>query len=145
MEKRAREKILIVENDLHLRMLYELELQRQGYSTIACENADECLNCIEQEDPDLVVLDILLNGRDGLEILQAIRSSHGPLPVILNTAYACYRNNYLTYAADRCLIKSSDTSELIATITRLLREKASTWKARAYSAEEEVMDFSRKG
>jgi len=120
------DKILIVDNDPHLLELYELELQRKGYSTIACANADECLECFEREAPDLVILDILLPGRDGLEILQSIRFSYSTMPVILNTACADYCSNFLTYAADRCLVKSSDTTELITAIECLLKERMLT-------------------
>jgi DNA-binding response OmpR family regulator len=124
------EKILIVDNDSHLRMLYELELQRRGYDTVACASGAECLQYLTRETPDLVILDIQMAGPDGLEVLQSIRSTHSALPIILNTAYAIYRDNFMTYAADRCVIKSSDTSELIATIERLLQKKTPKWKTK---------------
>jgi DNA-binding response OmpR family regulator len=136
-------KILIVDDDPNLRMLYELELQRMGYDTTACESAAACMQYLARETPDLVILDILLPGRDGLEILQSIRSSHSPLPVILNTSYANYRDNFLTYAADRCLIKSSDTSELLATIERLLNERKPTWNTAKKTDQSPSVGFSR--
>jgi DNA-binding response OmpR family regulator len=117
-------KILIVDNEPHLRQLYELELQRKGYDTATCENAAGCLAYLARQAPDLVILDILMPGPDGIEVLQSIRSSHATLPVILNTGYASYRGSYLTYPADRVLIKSSDTSELMSAVDSLLAKES---------------------
>jgi CheY-like chemotaxis protein len=123
-------RILIVDNDPQLRLLYELELHQMGYDTITCASGTECLRDLLQEKPDLVVLDIQMPGPDGLEILQSIRSTQPALPVILNTGYARYRDNYLTYPADRCVIKSSDTTELFSAIEDLLPKRRSVSKTR---------------
>jgi CheY-like chemotaxis protein len=64
-------------------------------------------------DPDLVVLDIRMPGMDGVELMQRILEHNKELPIIINTAYSSYRDNYLTWAADAYIVKSSDVSDLV--------------------------------
>jgi len=64
-------------------------------------------------------LDIYLPGMDGLETMGRILSKNRQIPVILYTAYSSYQDNFLSWAADAYLIKSSDLTELKETIKRL--------------------------
>lgn len=113
-------KILIVDDEPHLRLLYEIELQRLGYSTMTAGNAKQCLEYVETMKPDLVILDVRMPGMDGVEALHWILNRDAKIPVILNTAYSSCCGNYMTWAADACLKKSSDLTELIETVNRLL-------------------------
>jgi CheY-like chemotaxis protein len=113
-------KILIVDDEPHLRLLYELELRRVGYSTMTAENARQCLEYVETMTPDLVILDIRMPGMDGVEALQRILDRDPKVPVILNTAYSSHCDNYLTWAAEACLRKSSDLTELLQTVQKLV-------------------------
>lgn len=118
-------RILIVDDEPHLRLLYEMELRRLGYATATAANAKQCLEYVETMNPDLVVLDVRMPDMDGVEALHRILARNAQIPVILNTAYTSCCANYLTWAADACLRKSSDLTELIETVTRLLpREQA---------------------
>jgi DNA-binding response OmpR family regulator len=112
-------KVLIVEDEPHLRLLYELDLRRAGFEVACAASSEGCLSCLGRTHPDVVVLDIMMPGKDGIETLSQLRIRDKALPVILYTAYGSYRDNYLTWAADECLIKSADTSELIETVRRL--------------------------
>jgi DNA-binding response OmpR family regulator len=73
--------------------------------------------------PDLVVLDIRMAGMDGIEALQRILDMDNTIPVILNTAYSSYKENFLTWSADAYITKSSDVSELLAKVKELLAAK----------------------
>ena len=73
--------------------------------------------------PDLVVLDIRMAGMDGIEALQRILERDSTIPVVLNTAYSSYRENFITWSADAYITKSSDVTELLATIKDLLAKK----------------------
>ena len=73
--------------------------------------------------PDLVVLDIRMAGMDGIEALQRILERDSTIPVVLNTAYSSYRENFMTWSADAYITKSSDVTELLATIKDLLAKK----------------------
>jgi len=116
-------KILIVDDESHLRLLYETELRRAGYQTMTASNAEQGLEYVETMQPDLVILDIRMAGMDGIEALQRILDRDNTIPVILNTAYSSYRENFMTWAADAYITKSSDVTELLDTVKELLTEK----------------------
>lgn len=113
-------KVLVVDDEPNLRLLYEMELMRAGFDVASAGSADECLDHLDETDPDLVVLDVLMPGRDGIETLQLLRARKRSLQVILNTACSRPRHNYLAWAADEYLVKSSDLSELVETVKRLV-------------------------
>jgi len=113
-------KILIVDDEPHLRLLYETELKRAGYETLTAGSAAQGLEFVQTMKPDLVVLDIRMAGMDGIEALQHILDRDNSIPVILNTAFSSYRDNYLTWAADAYVTKSSDVTELLDTVRSVL-------------------------
>ncbi len=117
-------KILIVDDEPHLRLLYENELRRAGYETMTASNAVQGLEFVETMRPDLVILDIRMAGMDGIEAMQRIMERDKQIPVILNTAFSSYKDNYLTWAADAYVTKSSDVTELVETVQRVLEKKA---------------------
>jgi DNA-binding response OmpR family regulator len=113
-------KVLIVDDEPHLRLLYETELKRAGYETLTASTAAQGLEFVQTMKPDLVILDIRMAGMDGIEALQHILDRDTSIPVILNTAFSSYRDNYLTWAADAYVTKSSDVSELLDTVRSVL-------------------------
>ncbi len=113
-------RVLIVDDEPHLRLLYETELRRAGYETMTAESASQGLEYVETMKPDLVVLDIRMAGMDGIEALQKIIERDKSLPVVLNTAFSSYKDNYMTWAADAYVTKSSDVTELLETVDRIL-------------------------
>ena len=118
--------VLIVDDEPHLRLLYETELRRAGYQTMTASNADQGLEFVETMKPDLVILDIRMAGMDGIEALQRILERDNTIPVVLNTAFSSYRDNYLTWAADAYVTKSSDVTELVETVAGLLKDRMVT-------------------
>lgn len=116
-------KVLIVDDEPHLRLLYETELRRAGLETMTASNAVQGLEFVETMKPDLVILDIRMAGMDGVEALQRILERNNSIPVVLNTAFSSYRDNYLTWAADAYVTKSSDVTELLTTVQDLLRDR----------------------
>lgn len=119
-------KVLIVDDEPHLRLLYETELRRAGFQTMTASNATQGLEYVETMKPDLVVLDIRMAGMDGIEALQHILERDNTIPVVLNTAFSSYRDNYLTWAADAYVTKSSDVTELVETVEGLLKDRMAT-------------------
>jgi DNA-binding response OmpR family regulator len=113
-------RILIVDDEPHLRLLYEMELHRAGYQTMTAANAEECLECVATMDLDLILLDIRMPGMDGIETLHKIIALQNSVPIVIQTAFSSYRDNYLTWAADAYLLKSSNLNELLATVRRLV-------------------------
>ncbi len=116
-------KILVVEDEESLRLLYEEELKNEGYNVVTVESGEEAIDLLEKNGIDLVVLDIRLTGINGLEALEEMLLKNRNLKVIINTAYANYKDDFSSWLADAYLIKSSDLTELKATIKNLLEEK----------------------
>lgn len=112
--------VLIVDDEPHLRLLYETELRRAGFETLTASNAAQGLELVQTMKPDLVVLDIRMAGMDGIEALQRILDRDNSIPVVLNTAFSSYRDNYLTWAADAYVTKSADVTELVETVRNVL-------------------------
>jgi DNA-binding response OmpR family regulator len=105
-------KILIIEDDENERMLYKEELEKEGYEILTASSGKEGLSIIEKESLNLVILDLRMPEMDGLEVLGKILSKRKHLPVIIYSSYSQYKNNFLSWAADAYIIKSSDMSEL---------------------------------
>jgi two-component system, response regulator, stage 0 sporulation protein F len=112
--------ILIVEDDLNQRELYEQELKDEGYNVSLAENGEQALDSLKRARPDLIILDICMPGMDGIELLSAILSIDRVMPVIINSAYSQYRDNYLTWPANAYVVKSGDLSDLKAKIVEQL-------------------------
>jgi two-component system, response regulator, stage 0 sporulation protein F len=117
-------KILLVEDDANQALLYQAELEAEGYEIALATNGHEAVELVKSANPDLVVMDISMPGMDGIEAMGRILSEHNKLPVILNTAYASYKDNFLSWSADAYVIKQSDLAELKATIKKLLEKKS---------------------
>ncbi len=105
-------KILIVDDEEHVRLLYSEELKADGYEVITAENGYKLLERIEEEKPDLVILDIKMVGCSGLDVLQDIRNDFYDLPVILSTAYDSFKEDMKSITADFYVVKSFDLTEL---------------------------------
>jgi CheY-like chemotaxis protein len=117
-------KILLVEDDKNQRKLYEQELADEGYEVTTAPGGREALAEIEKNRPDLVIMDISMPGMDGIEALGKILGVDNTIPVILNTAYANYKDNFLSWAADAYVVKTSDLDELKKTIGEVLAKRA---------------------
>ena len=122
------DKILCVDDDLSLLSLYQEELSEEGYEVIVAWNGKEALEKYDQESPQLVVLDIRMPVPDGLETLNALLARNRQLPVILNTAYSTYRDNFMTWGAEAYVIKSSDLTELKEKIREVLKNRTNLTK-----------------
>lgn len=114
--------ILVVEDDKNQRHLYESELKEEGYRVVLAKDGKEAIRKVHDGDIDLVVLDIRMPGIDGVETLGKILSVNKRIPVILHTAFLSYKENFMTWAADKYIVKSSDLTELKHSIKELLEK-----------------------
>ena len=105
-------KILIVDDEEGIRMLYSMELEDEGYEVLTLPDGKDLLKVVADEDPDCIVLDIKMREYSGLDLLQQIRNKHYDLPVILNSAYSSFKVDIKAVAADYYVVKSSDLTEL---------------------------------
>lgn len=105
-------KILIVDDEEGIRMLYAMELQDEGYEVITLPDGKDLMEVVDRQEPDCIVLDIKMREFNGLDLLQQIRRKHYDLPVILNSAYSSFKVDLKAVAADYYVVKSSDLGEL---------------------------------
>jgi two-component system response regulator (stage 0 sporulation protein F) len=120
----VKQTILVVDDEPNIRLLYEKELQQEGYGVVLAGDAREALRIMGQSRPDLVVLDIKMPGMDGIEALGRILSRDNAIPVILNSAYSSYQESFLSWSADAYVIKSSDLTELKSRIRTILATRS---------------------
>lgn len=111
-------RILLVEDDLSLRMSLRASLRAEGYEVVAVASAEEAEQAVDEERFHLVVLDWMLPGRSGFEQLQRWRAAGHALPVVLLTARGAVRDRVdgLRGGADDYLVKPFATEELLARI-----------------------------
>jgi DNA-binding NtrC family response regulator len=97
-------------------------LNKEGYLVLWARNGKEALKHLEESLCDLVVLDIVMPEMDGIEVLPKIVSRYRNMPVILHTAYAHYKSDFMIWLADAFVVKSSDLSVLKKTVKELLKK-----------------------
>jgi len=122
--------ILLVEDNKNQSMLYEQELEREGYNVVTAGNGKEAFGKMQDQVPDLIITEICLPEMDSADAIGWIFNKHKYIPILLNTAYSNYRDHYMTRLADACVVKSSDLSELKNKIEELLSKDLNmpTWK-----------------
>jgi DNA-binding response OmpR family regulator len=114
--------ILVVDDDRKILRLLRIELTAQGFQVLMAERGQDAIELVERQRPDLVVLDIIMPGMDGLEVLKRLRESTG-VPVILLTAKGTDADKILglELGADDYLAKPFNPEELTARTRAVLR------------------------
>jgi len=112
--------VLVIDDEEHVRMLYAEELKAQGYTVALSDGSEDPLALVKTHRPDLIILDIKLESKSGLDVLQTIRCKYATLPVILSTAYDSFRYDLKSIAADAYVVKSYDSSELMQKVRSLI-------------------------
>jgi two-component system KDP operon response regulator KdpE len=122
----SRAKVLTVEDDTHIRRLLRAALHRADYEVLEASAAREALSLVEIEHPDVVLLDLGLPDRDGLELIQLIRSrSKATILVVSARENSEEKVAALDLGADDYITKPFDTEELLARVRTSLRHKLS--------------------
>lgn len=135
-------KILIVDDEKPICDLIDLNLSKAGYHCTAVQDGAEALRIIENEKFDLILLDIMLPGIDGFDIMEYIRPME--IPVIFITAKYEVRDRVkgLKLGADDYLVKPFDVVELVARVEAVLRRYNKT--ERRLSAGDVVVDVEAR-
>lgn len=137
------EKILIVDDDPGLRRLLERFLREQGYRVRSVENIEQMDRLLARELFQLLVLDLMLPGEDGLSICRRLRGGHDNTPIIILTAKAeeIDRIVGLEMGADDYLSKPFNPRELLARVNAILRRRGTEEHPGAPSQENESIEF----
>ena len=116
-------KILAVDDEKHIVRLVQVNLERQGYEVITAYDGKEALQKVEEERPDLVVLDVMMPYMDGFEVLQNLRRnpSTRDIPVIMLTAKAQDQDVFRGWQSgvDCYLTKPFNPMELVSFVKRI--------------------------
>jgi pilus assembly protein CpaE len=135
------EKILIVDDDLDTLRLVGLMLQRQGYQISAATNGHQGLEKALQEDPDLILLDVMMPDIDGYEVTRRLRQNPATadIPILMFTAKAQLDDKVIGFEAgvNDYLTKPTHPSELQARVKTLLARAGEKKRKAAESAEGE--------
>lgn len=144
--------LLLVEDDSRLRLDLERHFCQRGFAVTTCANGDQGLVAVHQNDFDLVLLDIMLPGVDGLSLLDTLRSAR-TTPVMLMSALGAEQDRItgFTRGADDYLPKPFSLAELDARIDALLR-RVNLDRSRegprpqgSVQFDDELQDVSRNG
>src|SRR3954454_7299578 len=147
-------RVLIVEDELHLAEVLRFNLEAEGYQARVVETGEGALDLLRDRDQhyDLVVLDVMLPGKDGFEVVSELRAARQFVPVLMLTARGRPEDVLKGFAAgaDDYLAKPFDLSILLARLQGLLRrsqwtrgEKSTTDAAVPQSNGDSVGDFGR--
>ncbi|MFA4969110.1 MAG: two-component system response regulator OmpR [Sulfuritalea sp.] len=138
-------KILVVDDDLRLRQLLERYLSDQGFTVKAVPDAPGMDRALERELYDLIVLDLMLPGEDGLAICRRLRGTASPVNIIMLTAKGddVDRIVGLEVGADDYLPKPFNPRELVARIHAVLRRRAAPPPPGAPAISEESVSFGK--
>jgi len=114
--------ILIADDDVHICQLLQLYLKKEGFSVSVRYRGDDALDAYRQEGPKLVILDVMMPGLDGWEVLRQIRQT-GETPILMLTAKSDTADKVkgLGLGADDYMGKPFDPQELVARVKALLR------------------------
>ena len=116
-------RVLVVDDDAALAEMVQIVLQREGYVTYWCDNGADALDSCTGFNPDLILLDLMLPGRNGIEVCRDIRRTSG-VPIIMLTARSETADvvSGLESGADDYVSKPFKTKELVARIRARLRQ-----------------------
>lgn len=115
--------ILIVEDDSHIRMGLCDALTSEGYEVSECANGQQVMPIVKQRKPDLILLDVMLPGRNGFDLCRDIRSAKIRTPILMLTAKGQEIDKVvgLELGADDYVTKPFGVRELLARVQALLR------------------------
>ncbi len=120
-------KILIIEDDPSASRLAGYALEREGYQIVTAANGVDGMRKAQEEQPDLLILDVMLPGLDGFEICHRLRAESGSdhLPILMISAKAQESDKAtgLKVGADEYLVKPADPAEVVDRVENLLARK----------------------
>ncbi len=123
----AKIKVLVVDDDKRILQILRLYLSKDGYDVVTCERGDDALDLALDPGLGIMILDVMLPGLDGWEVLKNVRRS-SDVPVIMLTAKGDIsdRINGLDCGADDYIVKPFEPKELLARVKAVLRRAASS-------------------
>lgn len=118
-------KVLVVDDDIRILQILKLYLVKDGYDVVTCERGDEAIDLALDPQLGIIILDIMLPGLDGWEVLENVRRTSS-VPVIMLTAKGDITDRIqgLDCGADDYIVKPFEPKELLARVKAVLRRSA---------------------
>lgn len=118
----GRRKILVVDDEVDFLEVIKLRLEANDYDVLTAFNGEDALKKVKEETPDAVLLDILMPGIDGLEVLKRIRKMYPDLPVYIITAFSTEERfkSANKLGASGFIVKTDDLAKQIKSINSVL-------------------------
>jgi two-component system, OmpR family, alkaline phosphatase synthesis response regulator PhoP len=140
-------KILVVDDEEHIQELIKFNLEKNSYKVITADNGKDAFEIAKEQQPDLVLLDLMLPGMDGLEVCKAIRreNSIASMPIIMITARGEELDKILglELGADDYITKPFSVRELLARVKAILRRTSVKYEENNYKFGEITIDFQK--
>ena len=116
-------KVLVVDDDIKLLKMHKRTLVFENLDVLTATNGREALEVVQQEAPDLLIVDWMMPEMDGLELIQHLRDANNRMPILMLTARDAVENRVfgLESGADDYLVKPFAPAELVARVHALLR------------------------
>ena len=137
-------KVLVVDDEQDILDLVRYHLEREGYQVVGCRDGKSALDRVSRDSPDLVILDLLMPGVDGLEVCRQIRRDSA-IPILMLTAKADEMDKVvgLELGADDYVTKPFSPRELLARVRAILRRGMPTPDEKILVCGNLRMDFAR--
>ncbi|PHR29022.1 MAG: two-component system response regulator [Desulfotalea sp.] len=113
-------KILLVDDEPSIQIVYREEFEDEGYQVLSALSGEEGLKKFEFEQPDIVILDILMSGMNGIEVLRQMKMQRADIPVILSSAFQEFQRDISSWASEEYIVKSGNLDGLKKAVKRLL-------------------------
>ena len=143
----AEEKILVVDDEEHIQELIKFNLEKSGYKVICADNGIDAIKIAKEQLPQIMLLDIMLPGMDGLDVCKEIRkdSNMSNMPIIMITAKGEEIDKIigLELGADDYITKPFSVRELVARIKAILRRSNLPLVEKTFNVGNIVIDFGK--
>ncbi|MGA1192485.1 MAG: response regulator transcription factor [Bdellovibrionota bacterium] len=133
----------VIEDDESVRRSLQLNLELEGYRVVVASNGEEGISLVDQHSPDLLILDVMMPKKDGLQTCKELRNKGISTPLILLTARSAEVDKVLglELGADDYLAKPFGMRELVARVKALLRRTQSSAEVDKVEFDDVVVDF----
>lgn len=138
----GKQKIMIVDDDNNIAELISLYLVKECYDTLICPDGESALSHLEEYDPDLILLDLMLPGIDGYQVCREVRAN-ASTPIIMLSAKGEVFDKVLglELGADDYMEKPFDSKELVARVKAVLRRYKKQESAERVDDSEQSVSF----